>query len=112
MQDKLSKKDKAELRHLIEKGVQAEFTKALEETAATIQQWKQGTSSNREAYHALYTGIQQHNDFISRRYVGITGSRYVPTVAAIYRDKQLTEEDLMALSDEVKEYIKKVTAVE
>jgi hypothetical protein len=111
MQERLSRKDKAALRHLIEKGVQAEYTKALEETAAIMQQWKQDTSSSRKAYHALYTSIQQHNDFISRRFDGITGSRYIPTVLAIYRDKQLTEEDLMTLSQELREYIRKATAL-
>ena len=111
MLSELSKKDKAVLRQLIDKGVQAEFENALNEAASIIQQWQQNTSSNKEAYHALFTSLQQNNDFIALRYDGITGSRYVPTVVDIYSAKQVDENDLMNLSAEVREYIKRVAAM-
>src|SRR5258705_2867454 len=105
MERNLSKKDKAVLRQLIEKGVQAEFKKALTDAAAIIQKWQKDDLQNREAYHELFSTVQENNKFIARRYDAISGSHYVDTVIGIYRDKQISEEDLSQLSDDVREYI-------
>lgn len=104
MKTELSKKEKAIMRELIEKGVQAEFTIALQEAANIIEQWKQNKKTTREAYHELYSSLQQNNKFIARRYDGISGSRYLPTVIAIFGDKQINEEDLKELREDLREY--------
>ncbi len=106
--DKLSKKDKAALRALIEKGVQAGYSAALTDIATTILQWQQQQLSNRDAYQLLYKKLQEHNTFIARRYDHISGSHYVTVVTAIYRDKQITDDDLLSLSEEVREYVKRI----
>ncbi len=111
MKTELSKKEKAIMRQLIEKGVQAEFTIALQEAANIIEQWKQNQKSTREAYHELYSSLLQNNKFIARRYDGISGSRYLSTVIAICGDKQINEEDLKELREDLREYILKGAAI-
>jgi hypothetical protein len=101
----LSKKEKAIMRQLIEKGVQAEFAHALQQTADITEQWKQGKKTNREAYYELFQSIKQNDKFIAMRYDGITGSRYLNTVIAVYHDKHICEEDLMELRVDLREYI-------
>lgn len=108
MEQNLSKKDKATLRALIEKGVQAEYTHALAEVETVLKQWRDGALDNRDAYQAMYRSIQENNKFIARRYDYVTGSRYVLTVAGIYRDKQITDDDLSGLSEEVRARIQRM----
>jgi hypothetical protein len=108
MKETLSKKEKAALRELIDKGLQASYTNALEEAAAIIQHWHQGNSSNREAYSALFECVRDNDKFIARRYDNMRGSRYVITVIGIYQDKQISDEDLLLLPEELREYIKGV----
>lgn len=111
MNTNLSKKEKAIMRQLIEKGVQAEFAHALQEAANIISQWKQSEKTNREAYYELYGSIKQNDKFIAMRYDGMTGSRYLSTVIGIYRDKQLNEEDLKELHEDLREYILNAAAI-
>lgn len=111
MERNLSKKDKAALRELIEKGVQAEFTNALEEVEQLLKQWRTGALDNRAAYHKLYDSVIKNDKFIAQRYDYMRGSRYVPTVVGIYRDKQITEDDLSILSEDLREYIKRVASI-
>lgn len=111
MERNLSKKDKAVLRQLIEKGVQTEFKKALDDAAAIIQKWQKNELAGKEAYHELFKSIRENDKFIARRYDHVTGSHYVDTVLAIYRDKQISDEDLSALSDDLIEHIKKIAAM-
>lgn len=108
MERNLSKKDKAALRQLIEKGVQAEYTHALEEVETILKHWRGEATDNREAYQTMYRSIHENNKFIARRYDHIGGSSYVPTVVSIYRDKQITEDDLSILSEDLREYIKRI----
>ena len=111
MERNLSKKEKAVLRQLIEKGVQAEFKKALDDAAVIIQKWQNNELTEREAYHKLFKSIHDKDKFIARRYDNVTGSHYVETVVAIYRDKQISDDDLSELSDDLREHIKRIAAI-
>ena len=110
MKLELSKKEKAIMRQLINKGVQAEFANALRQAEDIIFAWKSGDKPNSDAYHELYESLQQNNKFIAMRYDGMSGSRYLPTVIGIYRDKQIKDEDLKDLSDDLKEHIKQTAS--
>ena len=81
----LSKKEKKIARAAIDKGLDAAFKEGLEKSEVVINDWRQGKfSSNKEAYHKLYKAITYNDDAISRRYDGLTGSRYLVTVAIIF----------------------------
>lgn len=101
----LSKKEKKIAREAIEKGVQAEFKAGLENAKKVIAEWEKGGLDNRAGYLQLYKTITDQDKRIGKRYDGITGSRYLVTVAAILYDEQITEEDIKDFSDEAKQTI-------
>lgn len=90
----LTKREKKIARDCIEKGVQAEFKTGLEKAKQVISEWETNELNNREAYHKLYLIIQDHDKKIARRYDGITGSKYLVTVADILSDGQITQDDI------------------
>jgi hypothetical protein len=72
-----------------------------------IKDWRQGKfSSNKEAYHKLYKAITEKDDAISRRYDGLSGSRYLVTVAQLFFEKVITEDDIKDFSEETKTVIR------
>ncbi|HPI30066.1 MAG TPA: hypothetical protein PLB59_10535 [Bacteroidales bacterium] len=102
----LSKKDKKTAREIIEKGLQTEYVKGLKRFDSILQQWKNKTIDNREAYMQLYESVRKHDKHIARRYDGMTGSKYLMIIAAQLADGILTDADLENFSDEVKQLIK------
>jgi hypothetical protein len=102
----LSKREKKIARACIDKGLEAEFREALEKSTSIIADWKEGKYSNhQEAYHKLYKTIDQKDQTISRRYDGLSGSRWLVTVAAIFFDGYISETDIQEFSDETKTII-------
>lgn len=101
----LTKKEKKIARLLIDKGVDTEFRISLEQADEILTEWKQGVLDNRAAYHKLFQKVKENDKWISRRYDGLRGSNYLMTVACIYADGQITEEDIKDLSDETKEVL-------
>jgi hypothetical protein len=97
----LSKKDKKVAREIIEKGVQIEFANGLNQADAVIQKWKNNHLGNREAYHLLFKKIKDFDKHIARRYDAMRGSRYFLTVANLFADRIITEEDIKDFSKEV-----------
>lgn len=97
----LSKKDKKVARGIIEKGVQIEFANGLNQADAVIQKWKNNQLGNREAYHLLFKKIKDFDKHIARRYDAMSGSGYFLTVANLFADGIITEEDIKDLSKEV-----------
>jgi len=88
----LSKKEKKIARECIDKGLEAAFKEGLEKSELVIRDWRQGKfSSDKEAYHKLYKAITDKDDAISRRYDGLTGSRYLVTVAQLFLEKVITK---------------------
>ena len=94
MYHELSKSKKKLAGILIDKGVDIEFRISLEQTDKILSEWKEGSLDNRTAYHALYKKVLERNKRIANRYDGLGGSRYLLTIAAIYADGQITEEDI------------------
>jgi len=102
----LSKREKKIARYCIDKGLDAEFREGLEKSEAVIQDWRAGKfESNKDAYHALYNAVDAKDNAISRRYDGLSGSRWLLTVAAIFRDGYISEEDIKDFSDHAKAVI-------
>lgn len=101
----LSKREKKIARACIDKGVDAEFKAGLEKAKKEILRWEKGDLDNRAAYQKLYKTITGHDKRIQKRYDGLTGSRYLVTVAAILFDGQITEEDIREFSEEAKQSI-------
>ena len=103
----LSKKEKKIARECIDKGLEAAFKEGLEKSELVVNDWRQGKfSSNKEAYHDLYKTITNQDDAISTRYDGLTGSRYLVTVAQLFLEKVITEDDIKDFSDETKAVIR------
>jgi len=102
----LSKKEKKIIRELIEKGLQREFEKGLTDTALILDEWKNKTKNNKEAYHALYNHITDFDEHIAARYDRMTGSAYLSILAGQLYDGVISEDDLSVLSGEVKEAVK------
>ena len=102
----LSKREKKIARVCIDKGPDEEFREGLEKFEAIIRNWRNSKFiSNKEAYHQLYKTIEKKNNAISKRYDGLTGSRWLITIAAILKDGYISENDLKDLSDETKAII-------
>lgn len=102
MSHELTKKEKKVARILIDKGVDTEFKIALEQVDEIITEWKNGNLDNHAAYHKMFKKVDERNYRIARRYDGLTGSRYLLTVGAIYEDGQITEEDIKDFSEETR----------
>ncbi|MEO7767461.1 MAG: hypothetical protein ABIS01_08550, partial [Ferruginibacter sp.] len=103
----LSKSDKKIARALIDKGADIEFKITLEQADKIIAEWKSGVSDNRTAYHKLLKNVDERNNRIANRYDGLTGSGYLPTVASIYVDGQITEDDIKGISEETRAVLNK-----
>ncbi len=105
----LSKREKKIAKACIDKGLDAEFKEGLENFQAIIQDWRAGKfESNKEAYHQLFKAIDKKDNAISRRYDGLTGSRWLITVVELFREGYISEDDIKDFSDETKAVIKMV----
>ena len=98
----LSKGEKKLARQCIDKGVQAEFKAALERVKKIVDEWDNAAPDHRETYYKLFKAVNEQDKRIARRYDGMRGSRYLLTVADIYADGQITEEDIAGFSEETK----------
>lgn len=70
-----------------------------------MQDWHAEKLNTRDAYMKLFKVIEQHDAAIARRYNGLTGSRYLITVAQLFFDKVIIEDDIKEFSDETKAVI-------
>lgn len=108
----LSKSDKKVCRDLIEKGLQREFTRGLQEAESILCNWKSRNKDVKETYYSLYKMITNFDKQIGRRFDDITGSRYVFSVAMLVNDKIITPEECLPFSEDVRDYILRVAAME
>ena len=103
----LSKREKKIARACIDKGVDAEFREGLEIFEAVIVRWRDGKfATNKEAYLELYEAVHKKDKAIAKRYDGLTGSRWLITVAQILHDGYISEEDIKDFSDKTRDVIK------
>lgn len=98
----LTKSEKKLARILIDKGTDTEFRLALEQVDKILTEWKNGRLDNSTAYHKMFKKVDECDTRISDRYDGLTGGRYLLTVASIYVDGQITEDDIKDFSEETK----------
>ncbi len=104
----LSKSEKKVARAAIDKGLDAEFREGMEKFETIINEWREGKfATNKEAYHQLFKAVDEKDYAISRRYDGLTGGRYLITVAGIFRDGYIAEEDIRGFREDTMEIIKK-----
>lgn len=104
----LSKREKKIARACIDKGLDAEFWEGLKKIEAIISDWRNGKfAGNKEAYHEMYRGLDTKNRAIAKRYDGLSGSRWLVTVAGILHDGYVTDEDIKDFSEEAKVVIKR-----
>lgn len=105
MRHELNKHDRKIAKILIDKGVEAEFRIALEQSVEVVKEWQQGGLDNREAYNTLFKKLRERDKRIAGRYDGLSGSRYLFTVAQIYADGQITEEDIKDFSENARAFL-------
>jgi hypothetical protein len=101
----LTKAEKKLSRELIEKGVQTEFANALKAVEQIIKDWENKKLDNREAYHRLYGEVKAHDKHIAVHYDGITGSRYLDTVAYLLINNLITPQDIDGFQTENRQYL-------
>ncbi|PZR22454.1 MAG: hypothetical protein DI535_26165 [Citrobacter freundii] len=105
----LSKREKKIARVCIDKGLDAQFRESLEKFDSVITNWRNGKfEANKEAYHELYRTVMEQNKAIARRYDDLTGSRYLNTVAEIYVDGYINDDDIKDFSEEVRLWMVRV----
>lgn len=103
----LSKSEKKVARAAIDKGLEAEFKEGMEKFEAILKDWRAGKfASNKEAYHKLFKAVDGKDGAIGRRYDGLTGGRYLITVAGIYKDGYIGEADIEGFSEQTKAILK------
>jgi len=102
----LSKQEKKVAREIIETGLQKEFAKGLFDADTILNQWKNKSTDNRDAYHLLFKKITDFDKHIARRYDGMTGSKYLFVIAAQFQDGIISESDLEKCSERVKQAVK------
>ena len=101
----LSKREKKIAREIIEKGLQIEYAKCLNDADTVLQNWKNKKTDNRETYHLLYQTVKDNDKHIARRYDGMTGSTYIDTIAAQLIDGIISIDDLMEFREETQKEI-------
>jgi hypothetical protein len=106
----LPKSQKKHARAAIDKGIDKEFETGMKEFAGIIDKWKDKETTNSDAYHELFKAIRNFDKFIARHYDRITGGHYFEIVAFLLARKAITEEDIIAFNDEIREEI--ITAAE
>jgi len=102
----LSKKEKKIARQCIDKGLNIAYSNAFDKAGLVVQDWHAEKLPARDAYLKLFEIVEQHNAGIARRYDGLTGSRYLVTVAQLFSEKVITEDDIKEFSDETKAVIR------
>lgn len=104
----LSKSEKKLAKVAIDKGLDAELIEGLKNFEAILKTWRAGKfETNIDAYHTLYSAVKDKDYAIQRRYDGLSGSRYLTTVAAIYKDGYINEQDIEGFREVNKNYIKR-----
>lgn len=102
----LTKSEKKVARMCIDKGLDAEYREGLEKVAAIMDSRRSGKfKDSREAYLKMYKTLDGKDREIARRYNGLTGSRYLLTVAVLFADGYIDEDDIRGFSDSSREAI-------
>ena len=98
----LTKSEKKLARQIIEKGLQIEFKKGLEQQSEIIERWKSGNSETKDSYLKLYQSVTSYDKYIAKRYDDLRGSKYLFIIAAQLADGIITLEEIEKLSKDTK----------
>lgn len=98
----LTKSEKKLARQLIEKGLQIEYEKGLEQQSDIIEQWKLGNTDTKDSYLKLYQSVTSYDKYIAKRYDDIRGSKYLFIIAAQLADGIITLEEIEKFSIDTK----------
>lgn len=122
----LSKFDKRLCRELINTGLEREcrhFVEQIQEIATEPvppEQAKEpyseinGMSCERvwhKRYIKLFTATDKFNSHVAHRYDNVTASRYLECIVGLYIDNWLTDEEIARLSEEPRNYVKKLVSL-
>ena len=122
----LSKFDKRLCRELINTGLEREcrhFVEQIQEIAAEPIPPEQanepyseinGMSCERgwhKRYIKLFTATDKFNSHVAHRYDNVTASRYLECIVGLYIDNWLTDEEIARLSEEPRNYVKKLVSL-
>lgn len=108
----LSKSDKKAARAIIEKGLQQEFASGLQQFSDILGKWDKNAPDHRETYHQLYTSVKEFDKHIARRYDDMRGSDYLYIIVAQLNDALINDADLINLSPETKNAIKRMSSIQ
>lgn len=98
MRMELTKNQKKEARELIRIALERECNRFLSETDSFMQETREAVNPH-ERYLELYGKVKKFDKYLARRYDGLTGSAYFPTLAGLCSDGVLTAEDMESLDD-------------
>lgn len=122
----LSKADKRLCRELINTGLEREcrhFVEQIQEIAAEPIPSEQanepyseinGMSCERvwhKRYIKLFTATDKFNSHVAHRYDNVTASKYLECIVGLYIDNWLTDEEIARLSEEPRNYVKKLVSL-
>ena len=122
----LSKADKRLCRELINTGLEREcrhFVEQIQEIATEPVPPEQanepyseinGMSCERvwhKRYFKLFTATDKFNSHVAHRYDYVTASRYLECIVGLYIDNWLTDEEIARLSEEPRNYVKKLVSL-
>ncbi len=98
----LTKSEKKLARQIIEKGLQIEFAKGIEQHSEIIEQWKSENTDSRDAYLKLYKSVISYDKHISKRYDDMKGSTYLFIIAGQLADGIISPEDIKVFSKDIR----------
>ena len=98
----ITKSEKKLARQIIEKGLQIEYKKGLEQQSEIIERWKSGNSDTKDSYLKLYQSVTSYDKYIAKRYDDMRGSKYLFIIAAQLADGIITLEEIEKFSIDTK----------
>jgi hypothetical protein len=101
----LSRSDKETARAIIDKGLEKEIEKSMEELEQIIAMCRDKKLPVQEAWRQLYHSIKKNDKHISTRYDGLSGSRYDAVLTSQLKEGVIELADLEGLEDEIKSTI-------
>lgn len=108
MIENFTKADKKAARMVIDLALQRDFSRILEEYHELLSKWKaEHPADNSLAYRTFYQAVHNNDQYISKTYDSLTGSRYFTTIVGLLIEGILSERDLAGFSTEARAHLLK-----
>lgn len=101
----LTKSQKKIARRVMDKGLDTDYQRGLQNAADIVERWQKGALNNRDAYMEIFKSINDTDDIIANRYNRKGGSRWVEVMADQLANDVITEEDISEFNEEVQNVI-------